>query len=66
MEKKVGGEKLINSINEINQLESKKLTFTISIGTSTYESTGDDIESMIKRADKALYQAKEQGRNCLY
>lgn len=63
--KKVG-KKLIKSINETNQLESKKLTYTISIGTSTYETSKDDIESMITRADKALYKAKELGRNCLY
>ncbi len=36
--------------------------FTISIGICTYIA-GDTADSMMKRADKALYQAKNQGRN---
>lgn len=35
---------------------------TISLGVSTYGS-GDDEESLIKRCDAALYQAKGEGRN---
>lgn len=37
-------------------------TITISIGVTTYRS-GDTVESMMKRADVALYQAKSKGRN---
>ncbi len=35
---------------------------TISCGVSTYKS-GDDLEAFFDRADKCMYQAKEQGRN---
>ncbi len=35
---------------------------TISIGVSTLF-TGDSVESLIERADSALYQAKDSGRN---
>ncbi|EFO29746.1 diguanylate cyclase [Roseibium sp. TrichSKD4] len=37
---------------------------TISIGISTYQS-GDTAESLISRADQALYQAKHDGRDCV-
>ncbi len=39
----------------------KKISVTISMGLAT--EAGDNIEDMLKAADKLLYQAKEQGRN---
>jgi diguanylate cyclase (GGDEF)-like protein len=36
---------------------------TISIGISSFPDDGSDRYSLIKRADKALYQAKNSGRN---
>ncbi|GAA0363654.1 hypothetical protein GCM10009092_30090 [Bowmanella denitrificans] len=36
--------------------------FTASIGASTYRS-GDNAQSLMKRADQALYEAKQGGRN---
>ncbi|MDZ7661642.1 diguanylate cyclase [Thiohalophilus sp.] len=35
---------------------------TVSLGVSTYQ-PGDRLESLVKRADDALYKAKEGGRN---
>ncbi len=40
----------------------KKYKVTISIGVTEYK-TRDNMERMIKRADKALYISKENGRN---
>ena len=36
---------------------------TISLGVATYPSDGTDLEELIKRADAAMYEAKQQGRN---
>lgn len=36
---------------------------TISLGVSTFPQDGDTPQIIIEKADKALYQAKEQGRN---
>ncbi|WP_051249665.1 GGDEF domain-containing protein [Maridesulfovibrio zosterae] len=37
---------------------------TCSFGVASYRE-GDEIQTMMERADKALYQAKEKGRNCV-
>lgn len=36
---------------------------TISLGLAKFHSENDDIGSLIKRADNALYKAKDSGRN---
>jgi diguanylate cyclase (GGDEF)-like protein/PAS domain S-box-containing protein len=36
---------------------------TISVGVSCFPDDGSELESLIRIADKGLYQAKEQGRN---
>jgi diguanylate cyclase (GGDEF)-like protein len=42
--------------------DGSPLTVTFSAGLTTYR-RGESISSMIERADRALYQAKAQGRN---
>jgi two-component system cell cycle response regulator len=41
----------------------RPLTVTVSVGVSLNESQADTPESLIKRADLALYRAKREGRN---
>lgn len=53
-------ERLIQSIEKYPFPIISKLT--VSIGVSQYRA-GDTIKSWLERTDKALYQAKEQGRN---
>ncbi len=36
---------------------------TISLGMATYPADGTDIEELIKKADAAMYEAKQKGRN---
>ena len=47
-----------------NQLQTEKgpIKITVSVGVATYAPT-DDLDAVMARADDALYQAKEQGRN---
>lgn len=41
------------------------LKVTISMGLSHIQTQDQDIESVLRRADDALYRAKHNGRNCL-
>ncbi|MDD2760807.1 MAG: diguanylate cyclase [Methylomonas sp.] len=41
------------------------LQITVSIGLSSLASSEDNIDVLLNRADKALYQAKENGRNTI-
>ena len=45
-------------------VETRELQVTASIGVSVFPIDGTDIETLMKSADLALYQAKEAGRNC--
>jgi two-component system cell cycle response regulator len=44
-------------------VEPGQLPITISIGVTTSEGAEDTAEALLKRADKALYRAKRDGRN---
>jgi two-component system cell cycle response regulator len=43
--------------------KSGPLTITVSIGVASFEAAEDTMESLVKRGDEALYQAKREGRN---
>ncbi|EGR0570001.1 diguanylate cyclase [Vibrio cholerae] len=42
---------------------AKSINFTVSIGVASMSSKKDTLESMLDKADKALYKAKSEGRN---
>lgn len=42
----------------------QRLKITASFGLARYRE-GDSVKSLFEQADRALYQAKEQGRNCV-
>jgi diguanylate cyclase (GGDEF)-like protein len=39
------------------------VAITISLGVAHFPDTADEVAAVLKQADRALYQAKEQGRN---
>ena len=43
--------------------EKREIRFTVSIGISDVKKEEESIEAALNRADKALYKAKENGRN---
>jgi diguanylate cyclase (GGDEF)-like protein len=57
-------ERFRNAIMETTfKIDDKDLKVTVSIGISTITGDKDRKESMIERADQALYHAKKNGRN---
>ncbi|WP_166827805.1 diguanylate cyclase [Thalassoroseus pseudoceratinae] len=55
-------ERLRLAISRLRFKGHNKLTVTSSFGAAEIE-PGDSVESLLRRADKALYQSKESGRN---
>lgn len=51
--------------NTAIQYEDKKFRISVSAGVSVYSDPDIDTEKWIKQADTALYQAKNNGRNCV-
>ncbi|MFQ5895915.1 MAG: putative bifunctional diguanylate cyclase/phosphodiesterase, partial [Nitrospinota bacterium] len=45
------------------EVEGHELFFATSIGVSLYPSDGTDVETLLKRADIAMYRAKAEGGN---
>ncbi len=48
---------------EVEQLNPQGLPITVSVGVAQFSINDETIERLLDRADRALYQAKEQGRN---
>ncbi|MFT7560201.1 MAG: diguanylate cyclase (GGDEF)-like protein/PAS domain S-box-containing protein [Flavobacteriales bacterium] len=42
-----------------------EIIISASVGVSIYPENGDSVESLLKNADSAMYQAKARGRNCM-
>jgi diguanylate cyclase (GGDEF)-like protein len=43
--------------------QSQKVSATVSLGVAAYNETMLDIDTLLRQADTAMYQAKHQGRN---
>ena len=56
-------EKILSALSMTHTIGEQQLHVTSSIGISIYPSDANDAQSLIKNADTAMYQAKEEGRN---
>ncbi len=54
--------RLLRAVSEPHTVDDHELHITTSIGVSVYPEDGEDAETLIKHADTAMYQAKENGR----
>ncbi|HEX9397646.1 MAG TPA: EAL domain-containing protein [Burkholderiales bacterium] len=50
-------------VSEPITIEGKELYVTCSAGISLYPQDGEDVDTLLKNADAAMYRAKEHGRN---
>jgi two-component system, cell cycle response regulator len=56
-------ERIRNEITTISLSSVEKRTVTASLGVATVPDTSKTITNLVKDADRALYEAKESGRN---
>jgi len=54
--------RMLQSVAEAHSIDHHDLHVTTSIGVSVFPDDGLDAETLIKNADTAMYQAKENGR----
>jgi diguanylate cyclase (GGDEF)-like protein/PAS domain S-box-containing protein len=59
--------KILEALARPFELDGRELTNTLSIGIAVWPDDGRDFDTLLKKADTALYQAKGAGRNtCRY
>ena len=58
----VAARRILVAVLEAHSIDRHDLHVTTSIGVSVYPDDGADAETLIKNADTAMYQAKENGR----
>ncbi len=52
-----------SAVNKLQSLNHKVMDITLSIGVANFPRDAKDPEALLQKADQALYQAKEAGRN---
>jgi EAL domain-containing protein (putative c-di-GMP-specific phosphodiesterase class I) len=58
----IAARRMLDAVAEVHSIGENDLHITTSIGVSIYPDDGMDPETLIKSADTAMYQAKENGR----
>ena len=56
-------QRILNSVSQPWLMDERELNITCSLGVSRYPEDGEDVETLLKNADSAMYKAKEVGRN---
>lgn len=55
--------RVLDSVNAPVMIRNHKMEVGASIGVALYPSDGENVEDLIRNADMALYEAKNEGRN---
>src|ERR1700691_1698256 len=59
----VSAQKILRALAQPHIIDNKSVDVSVSVGVSTYPSDGPDAESLMNKADTAMYEAKQHGRN---
>jgi diguanylate cyclase (GGDEF)-like protein/PAS domain S-box-containing protein len=57
-------EKVVRALNQPFDIEQHTIHISTSLGIALYPTHGLNANALLKRADHAMYQAKESGRSC--
>ncbi len=55
--------KIVAALGDTYEIDGKQLHTTPSVGISLFPANGEDVDTLMKNADTAMYHAKEKGRN---
>ncbi len=55
-------EKIVQALSSPFQIDGKTCTIGASIGVSLFPNDGDDVESLLQKADTAMYRIKKSGK----
>ncbi len=58
--------RIIQSLHSDILIAGRKIRLGVSIGVACYPSDARATDSLVAKADAAMYRAKEAGRNCVY
>ncbi|PSJ46563.1 GGDEF domain-containing protein [Zobellella endophytica] len=56
-------DRVLQLLNQPYPLEERQVRLSASIGVVIYPEDGEDVDGLIRRADQAMYRAKQAGRN---
>ncbi|MFW6235268.1 MAG: diguanylate cyclase domain-containing protein [Desulfovibrionales bacterium] len=56
------GKRILQAVSAPLDIEDTQVAINVSIGIAFFPVDGDDADTLIKTADKAMYRAKEQNR----
>ena len=59
-------ESLLKKLSDQYHIKKHDLSITVSIGITLYPGDGKTVEELLHNADRAMYQAKRSGKNCIY
>ncbi|MBI1891387.1 MAG: EAL domain-containing protein [Burkholderiales bacterium] len=55
--------KILETIGNVCEIDGYELSTSVSVGVAIYPDDGADFETLMKKADMAMYRAKDAGRN---
>jgi diguanylate cyclase (GGDEF)-like protein len=55
--------KVIQAVSQPYTIQGRDVSITVSVGVSIYPTHGEEVETLMKSADLALYEAKRTGKN---
>jgi diguanylate cyclase (GGDEF)-like protein/PAS domain S-box-containing protein len=59
----IAAEKILNSLRESHRIGEHDVRITASIGIVTYPDNGEDVDTLLRNADLAMYQVKNRSRD---
>jgi diguanylate cyclase (GGDEF)-like protein/PAS domain S-box-containing protein len=59
----ISARNVLRALSKPHLINNKSLDIHVSVGVSTYPDDGGNAETLISKADTAMYEAKRQGRN---